>query len=306
MLQARLKVIGGKHDGQAIPLKSQKFLIGRESDCHLRTNSELISRHHCVFSVDDYAVRLRDLGSTNGTFVNDERVTGQLVLNAGDRIRIGRLEFELEIPAAAPVGAGEPTEAAAPQLLEGTSRTGDDDSSDTAYELPVAESSAEVETTVGFNSEDTAVLPAAPQPQHDQQQPQHDQQQQPGYYPQFYPQYPQQGYYPPGYYPQYGAPYPPGAYPQGPGHYPPGYGPQGYPPQQQPEPEAGGDPRNRGSNVPSPPVRLPDPENTGARTAPPSAPAANGAEGKAEPEKTPSERAAEIIKKRMQRRLQGS
>ena len=67
MLQAELKILGGKHQGKAIPLSTKKFLVGREQDCQLRPNSDLVSRHHCVFSIDDYAVRLRDLGSTNGT-----------------------------------------------------------------------------------------------------------------------------------------------------------------------------------------------------------------------------------------------
>ncbi len=97
MLQANLKVVGGRHHGKMIPLATKKFLIGREQDCHLRPNSELISRHHCVFAVDDFSVRVRDLGSTNGTFVNDERVRGEAVLQSGDRIRVGKLDFELVI-----------------------------------------------------------------------------------------------------------------------------------------------------------------------------------------------------------------
>ena len=299
MLQARLKVIGGKHDGQVIPLTAQKFLIGRESDCHLRTNSDLISRHHCAFSVDDYAVRLRDLGSTNGTFVNGERVQGQAVLNSGDRVKIGRLEFELEVPVEAPVGANG-IESDAP-VLPAAAKDAGEDGSDTAYELPVEQGTPEMDTAVGYYSDDTAVIPApAEQPQHEAGQPVH--------YPQYYPQYPQQGYYPPppGYYPQYGAPYqqPPG-YPQMPGYFPQGYPQQGYP-QQQPEPQQqqGGDPRNRGGNVPIPEIRLPPPESTGAQAAPPKQ-AASAGESKGEVEKTPSERAAEIIKQRMQRRLQG-
>ena len=48
MLQAKLKVVGGRHHGKIIPLATRKFLIGREQDCHLRPNSELVSRHHCA------------------------------------------------------------------------------------------------------------------------------------------------------------------------------------------------------------------------------------------------------------------
>ncbi|HXY34719.1 MAG TPA: FHA domain-containing protein, partial [Planctomycetaceae bacterium] len=97
MLQAKLKVVGGRHHGKIIPLATRKFLIGREQDCHLRPNSELVSRHHCALWVDDFSVRVRDLGSTNGTFVNNQRVRGELVLGAGDHIRVGKLDFELLI-----------------------------------------------------------------------------------------------------------------------------------------------------------------------------------------------------------------
>ena len=78
-------------------LNRNKFLIGREEDCQLRPNSDLVSRHHCVFSTDDFTVRIRDLGSTNGTFVNNHRITGQVVLKQGDQIRIGKLAFEIQI-----------------------------------------------------------------------------------------------------------------------------------------------------------------------------------------------------------------
>ena len=89
MLQAELKILGGKHQGKLIPLSTKKFLVGREQDCHLRPNSDLVSRHHCVFSIDDYAIRLRDLGSTNGTLVNGEPVQ-EKELNHDDRITIGQ------------------------------------------------------------------------------------------------------------------------------------------------------------------------------------------------------------------------
>lgn len=97
MIEAELHVIGGKHAGQVIPLNRRKFLIGRESDCQLRPNSELVSRHHCVFGIDEYSVRLRDLGSTNGTTVNGERLVKETTLVAGDRVVVGNLEFEFRV-----------------------------------------------------------------------------------------------------------------------------------------------------------------------------------------------------------------
>ncbi|VAX41650.1 hypothetical protein MNBD_PLANCTO02-827 [hydrothermal vent metagenome] len=97
MLKTALKVIEGKHSGKTIPLEKGNFVIGRESDCNLRPNSEMISRHHCVFKTDEYTVRLRDLGSTNGTFVNGERIQGVTILKDGDTVHIGKLAFQVAI-----------------------------------------------------------------------------------------------------------------------------------------------------------------------------------------------------------------
>jgi pSer/pThr/pTyr-binding forkhead associated (FHA) protein len=97
MIAAELSVVGGKHSGQVIPLNRRRFLIGREHDCQLRPNSERVSRHHCVFSLDDFSVRLKDLGSTNGTFVNGNRISKEIVLKSGDHVVIGNLEFQLSV-----------------------------------------------------------------------------------------------------------------------------------------------------------------------------------------------------------------
>jgi hypothetical protein len=107
MLNAELRVLDGKHQGKSLPLNVKKFLVGREADCQLRPNSDLVSRHHCVFTIDDFSVRLRDLGSTNGTYVNNERIAGQVVLQPGDVVSIGKLTLELVIRAPGTAGSGE-------------------------------------------------------------------------------------------------------------------------------------------------------------------------------------------------------
>ncbi|MDA0284142.1 MAG: FHA domain-containing protein [Planctomycetota bacterium] len=108
MLHAVLKVVGGKQDGKLIPLNTKKFLIGREQDCHLRPGSESVSRHHCAIAIDDFTVRVRDLGSSNGTYVNGKRIIGVHDANPGDALKIGSLEFEIifsrsTVPAASSV-----------------------------------------------------------------------------------------------------------------------------------------------------------------------------------------------------------
>ena len=94
-MEMKLKVISGKHVGTEIAITGPKFMIGRAEDNHLRPSSELISRHHCELLIEGTKASLKDLGSRNGTLVNDQRVEGERVLQSGDRLTIGQLEFEV-------------------------------------------------------------------------------------------------------------------------------------------------------------------------------------------------------------------
>jgi pSer/pThr/pTyr-binding forkhead associated (FHA) protein len=96
-MELKLKVLVGAHVGKELPIAGSKFLIGRAEDCHLRPKSEMISRHHCLLLVDEESAAVRDLGSRNGTYVNEERVLGERVLMAGDRLKVGPLEFEVNL-----------------------------------------------------------------------------------------------------------------------------------------------------------------------------------------------------------------
>lgn len=231
MLHAELRVTEGKQQGKAVPLNVKKFLIGREQDCQLRPNSDLVSRHHCVFNVDDYTVRLRDLGSTNGTFVNGERIQGQVVLKEGDHVQVGKLSFQLVIRQPAAV-ADQPTDdytEAVAATVESDSQVPDGD--ETMMTNGGTHEFAPVLLDQQAADGDTAVISTDMIPQPDAYpegyaSPQEAYAQE-GYPPEGYPAeaYPPQGYPQPDQYAQPMA-YPPGAYP--PGAYPPGY-PPGYP-----------------------------------------------------------------------------
>jgi predicted component of type VI protein secretion system len=119
-MDARLRVLSGPHAGETIPILRGKLLIGREEDCHLRPESEFVSRHHCVLLLDDYTLRIRDLGSKNGTFVNGRRVgSGETILLHDDTISIGEMIGQIDLtPEGALTAADEP--AAIPANLHGT------------------------------------------------------------------------------------------------------------------------------------------------------------------------------------------
>ncbi len=92
----KLVVEAGAKKGTEIPLKKDKFIIGRSSDCTLRAGSDAISRQHCVIIKRESGYSIRDLGSRNGTFVNDQRIEGETALSSGDAVRVGPLEFRFE------------------------------------------------------------------------------------------------------------------------------------------------------------------------------------------------------------------
>lgn len=71
-------------------------VIGRDPDCAVRIDDTFISTHHARVLWHDAALRLEDLGSTNGTFVNGERVVGSSPLRTGDQIRLGGTVLELK------------------------------------------------------------------------------------------------------------------------------------------------------------------------------------------------------------------
>src|SRR5262245_33263439 len=87
-----------KSDGkqQEIPLRKAVHVIGRHTDCQIRIPSSGISRHHCELVVSDSKVVLRDLGSSNGTFVNRKKIT-QSDLAAGDLVALGEVVFVLRV-----------------------------------------------------------------------------------------------------------------------------------------------------------------------------------------------------------------
>src|SRR6516165_72419 len=76
-MKVQLIVVQGKPEGKVIPLVGPIFKIGRGETCHLRPNSEQVSREHAEFTLTADAVTVRDLGSRNGTLVNGKALTAE-------------------------------------------------------------------------------------------------------------------------------------------------------------------------------------------------------------------------------------
>lgn len=76
--------------GERIYLSSgESLLVGRAPDCDLELADTFVSAHHARFTVTPEGLVVRDLNSTNGTYVNGEPVDDVLLLRPGDRVAIG-------------------------------------------------------------------------------------------------------------------------------------------------------------------------------------------------------------------------
>src|SRR3954452_15509378 len=131
MADETLKITGGNAAGQDISLE-QELVIGRSTPGlgSLGGDSEISRVHARVFHDASGRLMIEDLGSTNGTLVNGNRVSGQQPLNSGDQVRGGQTSLTVEggaadtgatsvgqvIPAApAPAAAAPPTQPLPPQ-----------------------------------------------------------------------------------------------------------------------------------------------------------------------------------------------
>lgn len=108
---------------KTIPIKPGIHIVGRRMDCDLRIPHILVSRKHCRIINEDDQVRVQDLGSANGTFVNNERIM-ESVVQAGDKLAVGGFKFFVQFG-----GKPEHIEPESEEGSEQRSSVGQDESS---------------------------------------------------------------------------------------------------------------------------------------------------------------------------------
>src|SRR5436190_5307960 len=99
-MRVTLRVLEGPYSGREFIFdQHDTFLIGRSNDAHLYLpEDKFFSRHHCLLEIAPPRCFLRDLGSTNGTFVNGQKVS-EVFLRSGDRIQGGETVLEVQVVA---------------------------------------------------------------------------------------------------------------------------------------------------------------------------------------------------------------
>jgi len=125
-MKVQLVVVQGKPEGKVIPLVGQSFKIGRGETCHLRPNSEQVSREHAEFTINGESVVVRDLGSRNATLVNGKAITADACrLKDRDLVQVGPLTFAVAILGSVATSA-KAASAPAPKSASPDDVSGDD------------------------------------------------------------------------------------------------------------------------------------------------------------------------------------
>ena len=114
-MRAVLIIQTGKHKGRKIKFPADgRLLIGRDKECHLRLGSTDVSRKHCELRQMENGISVKELGSRNGTFIDDFLISETALLQPGSVLRVGNMEFQL--PGKRPSAAASP-----PKQFEDTS-----------------------------------------------------------------------------------------------------------------------------------------------------------------------------------------
>lgn len=120
---AKLVVLTEGLAGTVYELKGDRITVGRVEDNQIQVVEPSVSSHHCELLVKGSEVQVKDLGSTNGTFINGDQIK-EATLKAGQTLRLGKIELRFDdgtqpASTAAPAPAAGPA-AAAPKKQQAT------------------------------------------------------------------------------------------------------------------------------------------------------------------------------------------
>jgi pSer/pThr/pTyr-binding forkhead associated (FHA) protein len=154
-----LQVVKGRSATTTLKLADAVTSIGRHDDCQIRIKSSQVSRRHCELFEAGGKLAIRDLGSSNGTFVNGKKITGQQVLKSGDEVTVGTVTLRVSKLGQGAAGGPEPGAVGAKPKASDTAvvdaiATGDDEAD---FEVELDEDQPVLDMDIIPLAEDTAV-----------------------------------------------------------------------------------------------------------------------------------------------------
>lgn len=108
---------GGKR--REFPMQKETVSVGRRPESDLRVPTADVSRQHCELVIEDDALIVHDVGSSNGTFVNGKGID-EVELKPGDQLRVGPVTFVIQID-------GEPKDIKGPDVTAAAASQADND-----------------------------------------------------------------------------------------------------------------------------------------------------------------------------------
>lgn len=104
---AKLVILSEGMTGRTHELTVDKTTVGRVEDNTLQISEASVSSHHAEILLRGSEVIIKDLNSTNGTFINGEQITGEAPLKSGQILRLGKIELRLETAASGATAAAK-------------------------------------------------------------------------------------------------------------------------------------------------------------------------------------------------------
>jgi pSer/pThr/pTyr-binding forkhead associated (FHA) protein len=103
----KLVILSEGMTGRTHELTVEKTTVGRVEDNTLQISEASVSSHHAEILLRGSEVVVKDLNSTNGTFINGEQISGEATLKPGQILRLGKIEIRLETAASAAASAAK-------------------------------------------------------------------------------------------------------------------------------------------------------------------------------------------------------
>jgi pSer/pThr/pTyr-binding forkhead associated (FHA) protein len=156
----KLLVVQGKPQGKCLQFRvGRDYMFGRGAECHIRPNSDWVSRQHCMLSVTTDGTLIRDLGSRNGTLVNGVRLVGEQRLNQGDQLQVGPIVFEVDLNGTDDGAPSRVPKTPRPPSVDETGVLRVDDTAESPFMDQVR--SSDVEVTSASPSDPSLLVPPA-------------------------------------------------------------------------------------------------------------------------------------------------
>jgi predicted component of type VI protein secretion system len=162
----QLRIVRGRAGAETLKLGDGITVVGRHDDCQLRIKSSQVSRRHCELFEKKGLLLVKDLGSSNGTYVNGKKIESQQVLEPGDEITVGQVRLRVEKLGAPPAAKAAPP--AVPPgdtaISEAIPLVGDDDNIEIDFDFDFDEEPAPLDDIPLSDEEPATVTPAAKAP----------------------------------------------------------------------------------------------------------------------------------------------